>query len=49
MQEVIQSIFPERRIMTIYDILAICMLVAVFWPVNPDTLREIDNIIFRTH
>ena len=34
--------------MTIYDIVAICMLIAVFWPVNPDTLHEIDNFMLRT-
>ena len=33
--------------MTIYNIVAICMLIVVFWP-PLDTLREIDNFMLRT-
>lgn len=31
--------------MSIYDIVAICLVIAVFWPVNEETLREFDRMM----
>lgn len=34
--------------MFIGEVIALCMLVAVLWPANPDVLYEID-FMMRTH